>query len=42
MAKKKFFWQKKKDYYEFPLGLRILGGVWSVLWTGVKVAFGSI
>ena len=41
MAKKKFFWQKKKDYYEFPLGLRILGGVWSVLWTGVKVAFGA-
>lgn len=39
--KKKFFWQKKKEYYEFPLGLRILGGVWSVVWTAVKVALGA-
>ncbi len=39
--KKKFFWQKKKEHYEFPLGLRILGGVWSVVWTAVKVALGA-
>ena len=41
MEKKKFFWQKKKEYYQFPLGLRILGGVWSVVWTAVKVALGA-
>ena len=41
MEKKKFFWQRKKDYYEFPLGLRILGGIWSVVWTTVKVALGA-
>lgn len=41
MAKKKFFWQRKKEYYEFPLWMRVLGGVWSVIWTAVKVALGA-
>ena len=41
MAKKQFFWQRKKKYYEFPLWIRLLRGTVSVAWTGVKVAAGA-
>ena len=41
MAKKQFFWQRKKEYYEFPLWIRLLRGTVSVAWTGVKVAAGA-
>lgn len=41
MANKQFFWERKKKYYEFPLWMRMLRGVFSVAWTGVKVAFGA-
>lgn len=41
MAKRQFFWQKKKEYYEFPWWMRLASAVWSVAWTAVKVAFGA-
>ena len=41
MAKRQFFWQKKKEYYEFPWWMRLASTVWSVAWTAVKVAFGA-
>lgn len=42
MAKKQFFWEKEKPYYEFPLWMRIIHSVLAIGWTGVKVAFGAL
>lgn len=41
MNKKEFFWEKKKEYYQFPLWARIVAGVCSAAWTAVKVALGT-
>lgn len=42
MAKKKLFWERKKGYYEFPLWMRMIKGVFTVAFTGVKLAFGAV
>lgn len=39
--KKKLFWQREKEYYQFPMWMRIIGGACSVVWTAIKVAFGA-
>ncbi len=36
------FWSRKKEYYQFPLWLRIPAGIVSILWTAVKVALGAV
>lgn len=42
MAKKQFFWQKKREYYQFPAWMRTVGGVLSAVWTVAKVALGAV
>lgn len=42
MAKKKFFWERKKGYYEFPLWVRIIKGLLSLGFTAVKLALGAV
>ncbi len=39
--KKKLFWQREKEYYQFPMWMRIIGGLFSMAWTALKVAFGA-
>lgn len=41
MKKKKLFWQREKEYYQFPMWMRVTGGLFSAVWTAVKIAFGA-
>ncbi|MGM9640033.1 MAG: transglycosylase domain-containing protein [Faecousia sp.] len=42
MAKKKLFWERKKEYYRFPLWMRMVKGVFTVGFTAVKLALGAV
>ena len=42
MAKKKLFWERRKEYYRFPLWMRMVKGVLTVGFTAVKLALGAV
>ena len=39
--KKKLFWERDKEYYQFPVWMRIVGGIFSACWTAAKIALGA-
>ena len=41
MNKKRFFWQRKRDYYEFPVWMQVVAWIWRIAWTGVKIVGGA-
>ena len=41
MAKKELFWQRKKEYYQFPLWMRVIKTILSAGWTVIKIGIGA-